>query len=127
MLMDLQAPEAAFLKRLTAYAAPFRADFRRRDQARWISVYMQALLLRERWPHWDDLARHLVLPADVAVDDVTQALQNFVNQSPWDARLLWRRYRSLTARPLAGPEGVFVINDITFPKQGHHSAGVQRQ
>lgn len=127
MLMDLHEPETAWLERLSAYADRFRDDFRRRDQARWIGVYLQALLLRDRYPQWNDLSRHLLLPADLAVEDVTQALQNFVNQSPWDERRLWRRYRSLTARPLAGPEGVFVLDDLTFPKQGRHSAGVQRQ
>jgi SRSO17 transposase len=63
----------------------------------------------------------------VAVEDVAQALQNFISQSPWDEEQVWQRYRALLAPRLASPDGVFVIADVTFPKQGNHSAGVQRQ
>jgi SRSO17 transposase len=61
------------------------------------------------------------------IRDPEQALQQFVNQSPWDEQAVEERYRSVMAGPLASPQGIFVIDDTGFPKQGKHSVGVQHQ
>jgi SRSO17 transposase len=68
-----------------------------------------------------------VLPADWDIQDPTQALQNFVNQSPWQEQFLWQRYRRHLAQTFASPAGLFVVDDVSCPKQGRHSVGVQRQ
>jgi SRSO17 transposase len=54
-------------------------------------------------------------------------LQQFVGQSTWDEQAVWRRYRAVMAERFASPAGIFVIDDTSFPKQGKHSVGVQRQ
>src|SRR5437588_1993293 len=59
--------------------------------------------------------------------DTMQALQQFVNQSPWDEQAVLRTYRRLLAASLADPAGVIVIDDTGFAKKGRHSAGVTRQ
>src|SRR5437870_10296549 len=59
--------------------------------------------------------------------DTMQALQQFVNQSPWDERAVLRTYRRLLAASLADAAGVIVIDDTGFAKKGRHSAGVGRQ
>ncbi|MBY0525448.1 MAG: IS701 family transposase [Gemmataceae bacterium] len=112
---------------LDAYAETFAGCFRRRDQARWARYYIQWLLSHGQCKNVETLARELVLDGDLAVGDPVQAMQNFVNQSPWDERLLWRRLRSLLAPTFDPSDGVLVIDDVYFPKQGLQSAGVQRQ
>ena len=119
--------DAEWLQILDDYAALFRDDFRRRDQARWAAVYLQGLLLEGGRKTIGGIARRVALPADLSVDDAAQALQNFVNQSPWDEQKVWRRHRALLAARLVEPEGVFVLDDLAFVKQGRHSVGVQRQ
>jgi SRSO17 transposase len=119
--------DAGWLEQLNAFMTHFRGAFRRRDQARWAAVYLQGLLTADGRKTINRLARRVVLPPDLTVEDAAQALQNFINQSPWDEQAVWRRYRALMAEHLADPEGVFVIGDLTFVKQGEHSVGVQRQ
>lgn len=58
-------------------------------------------------------------------DGNMQALQQFVNQSPWD----WLPVRQRIAERLSEvitPE-VWVIDDVSFPKCGKASVGVARQ
>jgi SRSO17 transposase len=75
----------------------------------------------------EPLSRRVCLPEELTVKDKDQALQQFVNQSPWDQRPVLRRYRSLLAQTFASPRGVFLFDDVSFPKQGRWSVGVQRQ
>jgi SRSO17 transposase len=54
-------------------------------------------------------------------------LQRFVTASPWeDARVLTRLQRVVGAH-LSAPDGVWVLDDSGFPKQGTHSVGVGHQ
>ena len=122
-----RAPVPPFLARLDDYVGLFRAEFRRREQASWAAVYLQGLLLDVGRKNIETLARRVVLPPDLAVEDPVQALQNFINQSPWDDRKLLRRYRALMAARRPVGRGTFVVSDLTFPKQGDRSVGVQRQ
>jgi SRSO17 transposase len=75
----------------------------------------------------EPLSGRVTLPPDLNSKDPEQGLQQFVNQSPWDDQTLARRYRQHLAQTFASPEGIFVIDDTSFPKQGRHSVGVQRQ
>jgi SRSO17 transposase len=61
------------------------------------------------------------------VADPEQALQQFMGQSSWDEVTVAREYRATMAEALADPDGVFLVDDTTFPKAGQHSVGVQRQ
>ena len=66
-------------------------------------------------------------PQLLDVKDPEQALQQFVNQSPWDEQKILHRYRSVMAQSFASTRGIFVIDNTGFPKQGKYSVGVQRQ
>jgi SRSO17 transposase len=118
-------PEA--LSRLDAYAARFRDAFALDRPARWCPVYLRGLIQDGDRKSIEPLSRRVPLPAELQVKDPEQALQQFVSHSPWDEQAVWKRYRAAMAEAFADPEGIFVIDDTTFPKQGKHSVGVQRQ
>src|SRR4051812_34340565 len=119
------APEV--LDRLDAYATRFRDDFNRPRQAAYSGVYLQGLILDGERKSIEPLSRKVTLPTGLEVKDLDQALQQFVGQSTWDEQAVWKRYRSAMAEAFASPAGIFVIDDTSFPKQGKHSVGVQRQ
>lgn len=121
-MIDLTRPHP-----VRSFLAQFEPDFARRDQIRWAEAYVRGLLADPPRKNVETIARHLVLPATWKVEDPKQALQNFINQSPWDEGKVWQRYRTLVARQLGRPDGVFVVCEVPFLKQGRHSIGVQRQ
>jgi SRSO17 transposase len=115
-------------KRLEAYAARVRSGFNHARQALWCGVYLRGLLMEGERKSIEPLSTRVSLPAALgAVADPEQALQQFVGQSSWDEAAVAREYRATMAEALAEPDGVFLIDDTSFPKAGRHSVGVQRQ
>jgi SRSO17 transposase len=120
------APEV--LHRLRDYAERFQDLFRYPTQFAWSGVYLRGLLEDGERKSIEPMAARVPRPAELLdVNDPEQALQQFVNQSPWDEQTVGTRYRGVMAESLASPKGIFVIDDTGFPKQGRHSVGVQRQ
>src|SRR5947207_189797 len=113
--------------RLRNYAALFAVDFPQAKPSRWAGVYLQGLLLDGERKSIEPLSRRVSLPEGLTSQDPEQALQPFVNQSPWDDQAVLRRYRAHWAGTFAHPEGIFLFDDVSFPKQGKHSVGVHRQ
>jgi SRSO17 transposase len=105
--------------RLQDYAVRFRRAFRRIDRSHHADDYLCGLLLDGERKSVEPIARRL------GVDD--QALQQFVNQSPWDDQAVLRVYRQMMAAAFAEPGGTIVIDDTSIPKSGHHSVGVATQ
>src|SRR5262245_43662998 len=108
-------------QRLDRFIEQFRGDFRRREQADWAAVYLPGLLRPGGRTTIANLARTVTLPTGLRVEDVAQALQHFINQSPWDEQKLWRRYQGWLAERLDSFDGVLVLEEFAFPKQGRHS------
>src|SRR5689334_11182822 len=115
------------LRRLEGYAAGFRDAFALDRPARWAGVYLAGLIQEGERKSIEPLSRRVALPTELAVKGPEQALQQFLNQSPWDEQAVTRRYRAVMAETFADPKGIFVVDDTSFPKQGKHSVGVQRQ
>jgi SRSO17 transposase len=116
------------LDRLRDYAERFRDDFRYKAQYVWSGVYLRGLLRDGERKSIEPMVARVPRPPELRdIQDPEQALQQFVNQSPWDEQTVWKRYRRVMAESLASPHGIFVIDDTGLPKQGKHSVGVQRQ
>src|SRR3954471_24649449 len=120
------APEV--LLRLRAYAEQFQDLFRYPAQSAWSGVYLRGLLEDGERKSIEPMAARVPRPPQLLdIKDPEQALQQFVNQSPWDEQKVVQRYRRVMAESLASPRGIFIIDDTGFPKQGKHSVGVQHQ
>jgi len=91
----------------------------------WAEVYLRGLLLDGHRKSIEPLAQRLRV-IDGRARDYEQALQQFINQSPWEDRPVRDR---LARRVLAavGTGGSVILDDTGFPKQGEHSVGVARQ
>ena len=56
-------------------------------------------------------------------EDYEQALQQFLNQSPWDEQAALDGLQRWISRKF-GTQGYLILDDTGFPKQGKHSVGV---
>ena len=112
--------------RLLTFAQDVFASIPRKDQRRWGQTYLRGLLLDGKRKSIQPMATRLAR-GDPATDAyaLEQALQQFVNQSPWDPVPVRRR---LAERMTAAIQPTaWVIDDTAFPKFGRHSVGVAPQ
>jgi SRSO17 transposase len=105
--------------RLEAFADEvFDGAMQRSEQRRWGGVYLRGLMLDGKRKSIEPMAARLE-------DGDEQCLQQFVNQSPWDERVV----RANLARRMCAelePE-MWIIDDTGFVKKGRCSVGVGRQ
>src|SRR3954466_6586276 len=101
--MKTYTPELtpAVLDRLRNYAALFADDFPQSKPALWAGVYLQGLLLDGERKSIEPLSHRVRLPEGLTSTDPEQALQQFVNQSPWDQLTVLERYRAHLAPTFA--------------------------
>lgn len=114
------------LTELERFLEPFRGEFRRQDQLRRAAAYLLGLLRCPGRKNIENLARASAPPADWGVSNTAQALQHFVNQSPWNEDNVLGVYLH-RSKVSSDPAGVLVVSEQTYLKQGRHSVGVQRQ
>jgi SRSO17 transposase len=108
------------LERLHEYAREFRPLFQRIDRYLHGRTYLHGLLLDGERKSIEPLSRRVPGGNE-------QALQQFVNQSPWEAAPVLHAYRARLGAAFADRDGLIVVDDTSFPKQGKHSVGVARQ
>ncbi|MER5326994.1 transposase, partial [Streptosporangium roseum] len=107
----------AVRERLETFAAEVFACFDRADRRRWGERYVRGLLT--------DGARKSMEPMAVRLGVDRQGLQQFLTDAPWAHQLVlaesaWRLEAAI------GPVA-WVIDDVSFPKEGDESPGVAAQ
>jgi len=104
--------------RLVEFVGEMLGSMKRKDQRRWGEVYVRGLMLDGKRKSVEPMAARLA-------DGDEQCLQQFVNQSPWDAAAVRGALARRMSRELS-PDA-WVIDDTGFPKFGKMSVGVARQ
>jgi len=112
--------------RLGAFAEDLFESIPRKDQRRWGQSYLRGLLLDGKRKSIEPMAARLTKGDPQAdADALEQALQQFVNQSPWDPVPVRQRLAQRMTAAI-GP-AAWVIDDTAFPRFGRHSVGVAPQ
>src|SRR5262245_38264079 len=113
------APTAP-MPELAEFLAPFRVHFHRSEGPESLERYLAGLLTEHPHKNCDTLAR--VVPGTSE-----QRLQGLLTSIDWDQDDLNRqRVQTLLTLPTEG-DGVLIVDDTGFAKQGRHSVGVAPQ
>ncbi len=107
----------ALLRRFGAFADRFAGCFSRHPQRAAASQYLEGLFNDSERKSMQAMHGRLSDPVSY------QALQQFITDSPWETRPVWAQLRAVV--PVR--RGILAVDDTSFPKQGRHSVGVQRQ
>jgi SRSO17 transposase len=108
-----------FKLKLEAFLADVVLPMGRRERGKHAKEYIRGLLMDGERKSIEPLASRLP-------DGDVQALQQFVNQSPWPSGGVRASLARKVEREFV-PEAYWLIDEVSFPKQGKHSVGVARQ
>ncbi len=117
--MDVHASPAA-LPELREFLSSFQVRFRRPEGREALERYTTGLLTELPNKNCDTIAQ--AVPGTSA-----QRLQEFLTNMQWDEEDLNRQRVQKMVAEASGGEGVLIIDDTGFPKQGTASVGVERQ
>ena len=114
-----QAPRTA-LPELAEFLAPLRVHFTQGPSAETLRQYLTGLLSEQPNKNCETLA-------EVVPETNEQQFNHLLTDMVWDERALNRqRIARMQTLPSAG-DGVLILDDTGFEKQGRHSVGVARQ
>jgi SRSO17 transposase len=108
-----------FRLKLEAFLSDVTLCMGRKERGQHAEEYIRGLLMDGERKSIEPIASRLP-------DGDVQALQQFVNQSPWSSS----EVQSSLARKMEAefaPQAYWLIDEVSFPKQGKHSVGVARQ
>jgi SRSO17 transposase len=114
-----QAPSTP-LPELAEFLAPFRVHFQRSEGRQALERYLTGLLTEPPNKNCDTLAQ--VVPGTSE-----QRLQGLLTTIDWDEQDLNRRRVGRMLQLPSEGDGVLILDDTGFAKQGHCSVGVARQ
>src|SRR5919198_3063020 len=117
--MDVHASPAE-LPELKEFLGAFQIRFRRPEGAAALERYLTGLLTELPNKNCDTLAQAIPSTSE-------QRLQEFLTNMQWDEEDLNRQRVQKMIAEATGGEGVVLIDDTGFPKQGKTSVGVERQ
>ena len=107
-------------KELGTFVEEFAPELGRAERRYWCKLYLTGLLL--------DGERKSIEPIAQRVPGGNeQALQQFVNQSPWAHEPVQEKLVRRLVRRSGQGKGVLVLDDTALPKKGDASVGVARQ
>jgi SRSO17 transposase len=110
---------------LTAFLDVVAGPLGHPRRRRWCDAYLRGVLLDGHRKSVEPMAARLKV-IEQGSEDYEQALQQFLNQSPWDEQELLDGLQAWIGRRFGG-SGFLIVDDTGFPKQGEHSVGVARQ
>lgn len=105
---------------LLNFVSEFGTYLGRKERHHWCHYYMSGLLLDGERKSIQPMAKRLPGGNE-------QALQQFVNQSPWEHEALQLHLGNYLYKHLKSKHGVLVLDDTSLPKKGNYSVGVGRQ
>ncbi|MFW6116099.1 MAG: IS701 family transposase [bacterium] len=120
-VLDLTPDEIeALADELIDYHAEFADLYYRVEQAHWGHKYLQGLML--------PIERKAIQPVAMALEGGNiQAMQQFIGQGRWQDEKLLQKHWQLVDETLGEEDGVYIVDESGFPKEGEHSVGVARQ
>jgi SRSO17 transposase len=104
-----------------AFHGEFAPLFGRKEARRRSEQYLRGLLVQQAD------RRNAENVAETIEGATPRALQRLLTEAPWATGPVIDRLQAYVGGRLNTPEGVFVLDESGFPKQGKHSVGVARQ
>src|SRR5262249_14509105 len=116
-------------RRLAAYLEEVASVVGHVDRVRPLQQYCAALLVTTGRRNVEAMAVATKPEEHKHISMQHQKLQHIVAHSTWSDERVLARVRELVVPPMTrrAPIEVWIIDDTSFPKQGKHSVGVQRQ